>query len=292
MNYEPSPILEDEITARQAIEDTNSYSDLTSRLLDLYRSYPQVEAIGLAGSLASGASTDRASDIDLCVYITSPIPLEARLAVVEQAGGASRASMDLDFWGPGDEWFDARTGIEVDVVYWDILWMEEMLDSVLNRHQPALGYTTAFWHTIRSTRILFDRTGWLGRIRQECDRPYPEPLRQAIITRNLAVLDEVIPAYLNQVEKAARRGDLVSVNHRVAALLASYFDILFAYNRVLHPGEKRLVEHAKRLCQRLPDHMAEQVNTVLRAAGQEGDQVVVEARRLVEGVEELVRSEK
>jgi hypothetical protein len=29
----------------------------------------------------------------------------------------------------------------------------------------------------------------------------------------------------------------VSLNHRTAALLASYFDVLFALNRVHHPGD-------------------------------------------------------
>jgi hypothetical protein len=58
----------------------------------------------------------------------------------------------------------------------------------------------------------------------------------------------------------------VSVNHRVAAVLASYFDILFAVNRVLHPGEKRLLEQACRLCLERPARMVEEVHALLVAA--------------------------
>ena len=264
------------------------YTRLITRLVDLYGQFPQVEAIALSGSRTSGGSTDPASDIDLYVFTTSVIPLDARVKLVEQAGGAARADLNLNYWGLGDEWFDTATGIEVDAVYWDTRWIEGMLDSVLNRCLPSLGFTTSFWHTMRSALILYDRGGWLGQLKEQCERDYPEELRGNIITHNLAVLRAVIPSYTRQIEKAVRRGDLVSANHRVAALLASYFDVIFAFNRVLHPGEKRLLEQAARLCSRVPENMAERVTAVLRAAGQGDARLIAEVNRLVDGVEEMV----
>ena len=59
------------------------------------------------------------------------------------------------------------------------------------------------------------------------------------------------------MEKAVARGDLVSFNYRVAALLASTFDILFALNRLPHPGEKRLLAFAAQHCPLRPAGMAE-----------------------------------
>ena len=262
--------------------------ELAARLVALYRPFPQVEAIALAGSLTSGAEPDSVSDIDLCVFTTAVIPLEERAALVERSGGASRADLNLDYWGFGDEWINAATGIEVDVVYWDTRWIEGMLDGVINKCQASLGYSTAFWHTLRTAQVLFDRDSWLARLKQQCDRPYPEDLRRAVITRNLAVLRAVIPSYTYQIEKAVRRGDLVSANHRVAALLASYFDVIFAYNRVLHPGEKRQLEQAARLCPHLPENMAAQVTAVLQAAGQGDARLLAEVNRLVDGLERLV----
>ena len=53
--------------------------------------------------------------------------------------------------------------------------------------------------------------------------------------------------YLKQIRTAVVRVDPVSLNHRVAAWLASYFDILFAINGRFHPGEKRLLIYAEEL---------------------------------------------
>jgi hypothetical protein len=260
----------------------NTHQMLASRLAGLFSQFPQVEAVAVSGSLTSGASTDSASDIDLYVYTTGVIPLEQRLALVESAGGASRANMNLDYWDLGDEWFHAPTGIEIDAMYWDIHWAEEMLDRVINRCQSATGYSTSHWHTIRNSQPLFDRAGWFAGLQALSSQPYPEELRRAIITRNHALLRGVIPAYLHQVEKAARRGDLVSVNHRVAALLASYFDILFAANGQLHPGEKRLVDQALRLCPSLPEDMAADVAGVLQCAGAAGLEIVARLKKMLD----------
>src|SRR5512140_681648 len=103
---------------------------LARRLADLFSAYPTVEAIGLAGSQTSGAG-DPASDIDLYIYGEAPLPLPERQAIIQAAGGASQANLDLALWDPGDEWFDARTGIEVDVMYWTPAWITAQLERVL-----------------------------------------------------------------------------------------------------------------------------------------------------------------
>lgn len=57
---------------------------------------------------------------------------------------------------------------------------------------------------------------------------------------------------------------MVSVNHRIAAYLASYFDILFAVNEVYHPGEKRMIALAKKKCRKLPENFEEDIESLLR----------------------------
>jgi hypothetical protein len=58
----------------------------------------------------------------------------------------------------------------------------------------------------------------------------------------------------------------VSVNHRLAPWLASYFDILFALNRALHPGEKRLALYVEEECLCKPEHWKEDLDEALAAS--------------------------
>ena len=68
-----------------------------------------------------------------------------------------------------------------------------------------------------------------------------------MIAKNFPVLGPIISSYEDQIESAFVRRDPVSLVHRTAAWLASYFDIVFAANRQYHPGEKRLLAQAARL---------------------------------------------
>ncbi len=262
------------------------YRQLLENLNGRFQSFPQVAAIALGGSLA-GPNNDAGSDIDLYVFVRDLIPLADRQAIVAELG-ASRADLNLQLWDLGDEWFDAATGIEVDVIYWWQDWIAAQLDRVLVEHQASVGYSTCFWHTIRQARPLYDPTGWLANLQTLARQPYPEPLRQDIIAKNHSVLRQIIPSYRYQLEKAVKRGDMVSVNHRVAALLASYFDVLFALNRVPHPGEKRLLAKAEDLCEIRPLHMNEEVTAVLTTTG---PALLIATDALIDSLDDLLNAE-
>jgi Domain of unknown function (DUF4037) len=241
---------------------------LAKQVAGLFAPLPEVEAVALSGSCASktGAS-DSASDIDLYVFTRGDIPLESRESIVYRAGGATQSSLDLNYWGMSDEWIHIPSGLEIDVVYFDAGWMENEISRVVEKHQASLGYTTCFWHTIRHSIPFSDPHAWFSKLQQRCLIEYPESLRQNIIAMNHPVLRTIIPAYATQIEKAVAREDLVSINHRLAAFFASYFDIIFAVNRQLHPGEKRLVSLAISNCKSLPANMETDIHSILLTAG-------------------------
>ena len=133
---------------------------LAQKIADLFREYPQVEAVTLSGSRTSGAAVDERSDIDLFVHSeTGEFPLEERRAILERLGGATRADLGLRNWGDGDVWFHARSGVEVDVVYSSKRWTEEALERILRQHQPSGGYSTCAWHPVRPQRLVQNLAG-------------------------------------------------------------------------------------------------------------------------------------
>lgn len=222
---------------------------------------PDVQAVAIAGSHMSGTAGPN-SDIDVYIYSHAEIPVEVRTAI----GAEFSDHVEIvDYWGPGNEWDDRATGVHVDAVFWTVEWIEDQLDRTLNRHQAWMGYTTCFWHTVQISKCLFDRDDWFARLQQTADQPYPDGLVEAIVRLNRPLLRGIAPSFLRQLEKAAARQDLVSLNHRAAALLASYFDILFAINQQLHPGEKRLIAFAEQHCPKRPTHLRKDIEALLQA---------------------------
>jgi hypothetical protein len=120
---------------------------------------------------------------------------------------------------------------------------------------------------------------------------YPEFLRQNIVALNYPVLREIIPSYAFQIEKAAKRLDLVSINHRIAALFASYFDVLFAVNHRLHPGEKRMVEFAVNNCALLPVNMESDIASILLLNAADIPDLPNRVGRLLDHLDQMLEKE-
>jgi len=260
------------------------------KLANLFSASDQVEAISLGGSQLSGFF-DSYSDIDLYVFTRNDIPVQFRKSLAEQAGGASKSNFDLTFWGRGDEWVDAKTGVGIDIIYFDTTWMENQIVKVIDQHNASMGYTTCFWNTIRQSKVLFDRTSWFASIQSKCQSPYPDELRKNIIELNHPVLNRVIPSYFNQIKHAVNRNDIVSVNHRIAGFMASYFDVLFAFNRVLHPGEKRLISFALHNCPKLPANFESSIKLVLSSAASLDNQLLLNISTLIDNLDTLLATD-
>jgi hypothetical protein len=238
----------------------SGFPPVVQTIVERLSALPQVRAMALAGSQVT-AVADQRSDFDVYVYhdVEVPVMLRAKLA----AEFAECMDIDSRFWGPSDEWIVAATGTKIDLIYFEADWITAQLEHVLIRHQASVGYSTCFWHTIRHSQPLFDRDGWLAALQSVAAQPYPELLRRAIIANNYPILRHTLSSLAYQIESAFARNDMISVQHRATALLASYFDILFAVNRLPHPGEKRLLAWIKTHCSTLPAQIEPQLHAIL-----------------------------
>ena len=253
-------------------------SGTIERIASRLAEFPQVAAVALAGSEGTGAA-DSLSDTDLYVYADSEIPVEARRAMAREF--ADRVEIDNRFWEPGDEWIERASGRGIDIMYRTPEWIEDQLARVPERHEASLGYSTCIWWNVLHSRALYDPAGWYAGLQHSARRPYPAELRRAIIARNLPILRDTISSYRRQIEAAIARGDWISVHHRANALLASYWDILFALNGETHPGEKRTAEFVRRL-EKQPAGWEEAVEALLRRPSR------ASVDQLVDGLERLI----
>ncbi len=265
----------------------SAWQEVGRRVVDAMAAWPEVDAVALGGSHAAGAG-DEGSDVDLYVYGAAPPSLERRRAL---AAGSPHLEIDNRFFEPGDEWIDPSSGLHVDVMYRTPGWIQEELDRVLVRCEAGVGYSTCFWDNVRAAQPVFDRRGWYAVLRARADVPYPEALRAAVVAKNRPLLDTNLSSFAEQLEKAVARGDRVSANHRAAAFLASYFDVLFALNRATHPGEKRLLDYVARRCPVRPTSLEADVTRLVEASGRGVADAGTAARALAEGLDPLLRAE-
>jgi len=78
---------------------------------------------------------------------------------------------------------------------------------------------------------------------------------------------------------------------RAASFLASAFDVLFALLRAPHPGEKRILEHLRRLGPRVPPELEAHVSALLESVGRPGLESGQAAAALAATITALCRSE-
>lgn len=236
--------------------------DNIQNIINEFQQIENVKAISLAGSRAANSS-DKTSDYDIYVYSDTEIDIRKRENIAKKF--SNKYEINNCFFGPGDEWFIKNTNIQIDLMYRTREWMENSIENTWTKHYPCVGYSTCFVFNLKNSIILYDPENWYKNLQTKVCTNYPDELAKNIINNNLPLLKNKISAsFYEQVEKAINRKDYVSLNHRISAFLASYFDILFAANKVLHPGEKRLIQYAKQNCQKLPNNFEEDINNITR----------------------------
>lgn len=218
--------------------------------------FPQTEAIALGGSRSTGLN-DESSDYDVYVYVLKEIPEAERQKLLSRYCRVTE--IGNRYWECEDNCI-MNDGVPVDIIYRDMDSFDKELHRTVIECVPSNAYTTCMWHNLLNSKIIFDRNGNLAALKEKYSVTYPERLRENIICRGRKLLSGCIPSYDLQIKKAVQRGDSNAVTHRTAEFLASYYDVIFALNRLTHPGEKRLVEICADKCGLLPDNFRENLD--------------------------------
>ena len=240
------------------------------QLINSLAELPQVDAIALGGSHSTNTN-DSLSDYDLYVYINDMIPVAVREKITLDT--CSYMELNNQFWETEDDGI-LKCGTEIEIIYRSIQWLDNELSNIVLKHRASTGYSSCFWFNLLYSQITYDPNDQLGRLKTKYSQPYPEKLAENIIQKNSPLLTDAMPAYSKQVKKALARNDYYSVHHRVTEYLATDFDVLFAINRLVHPGEKKLIAYCLTRCPRLPEHFDTDIQRMLSMSAHADEKLV------------------
>ncbi len=251
-----------------------------------FTQFSEVEAIALGGS-RTGTHYDEKSDYDLYIYCTQ-IPKPAiRKKVLEKY--CQYMEIGNSFWELEDD-CTLKDGVDIDILYRNMEDFSQEIYSVVKKHIAHNGYTTCMWHNLLHSRILYDKNEKLTMLKNQYDVPYPDKLKDNIIEKNLRLLRGNLPSYDLQIKKAITRKDWVSLNHRTAAFLESYFDIIFAINKLTHPGEKRMVSYAREQARILPDNFEKNLYCLFQNLFTDSEEALRILTTIISALENLIET--
>jgi hypothetical protein len=257
---------------------TKHYEALLQQIVAALTGLPGIAAIGLGGSTAAGY-VDAASDLDVYVFYHEPLaPAADRAVRLRALADEGTLKVGIPTFGLEDHLHIQATLIEL--VYLDLDRLSAEAKQAYEEGLSGEGYTTAMLYILFRNQVLHDATGEVTALRARLRAGYPEPTR----ARLLREYPELLDYYLELLRVSQGRDDLLFVQHMRYSLQMIFFNLLFALNRLYHPGGKRLLAHAQR-CALQPAALTERWNDIARLPADDS----ALANRLEELIDDLVR---
>lgn len=115
---------------------------ILEEIISDFRDIKEVAAISFAGS-STAKRNDNLSDIDIDIFTYSDIPIEIREKIVSKH--ASYKEVGNDYWGQGDEFILRYNNIPIDIAYFGMAWIEDVINNILVKNNASVGYSTCFY---------------------------------------------------------------------------------------------------------------------------------------------------
>nr|MDQ2997192.1 DUF4037 domain-containing protein [Chloroflexota bacterium] len=212
---------------------------IVQHLVAVLADLPGVAAIALGGSTAAGFA-DESSDLDVYVYYHEPLAASAdratRLCALADEGTLEAGILTF---GLEDHLHVQQKLIEL--IYLDLDRLIAEADRAYSQGLSSEGYTTSLLYILFRNHVFHDATGEVTALRARLHAAYPEPTRTRLLREQPAVLRY----FLELLHVSRRRDDLLYVQHMRYSIQMIFFNLLFALNRMYHPGGKRLLPHAQ-----------------------------------------------
>ena len=213
---------------------------MNDKLINAFYATEEVEALVLGGSRGKG-TFDEHSDYDLYVYLSKPLNENKRKAIINSF--VRYMEYSNEYWELEDDGILIEN-IDIEFIYRTIDEMDKIMGNILIKGYVSHGYSTCFVDNLFNSKIIFDKNNRLESLRYKYRKLLNKEFYDKIINYNFPILMDKMPSLYFQIEKAMKRNDVISINHRSTAYFEIYFDILFALNQITHPGEKRMLETA------------------------------------------------
>lgn len=221
------------------------------RVVEALRFVPGLVALVLGGSRGRGTAGPT-SDYDIGLYYEPDAPLDVaalQAAIVPLVDDPSSAVTRIGEWGPwiiGGGWLTIA-GAKVDLLYRDLGRVREVIAearqgrfSMNYQVGHPHGFCSVIWMgEVATCRPLLDPFGRIAELKGET-RPFPEPLRDALIAR----FGWEVGFAIENAELAARRAEQTHVAGCAYRALCCMAQVLFALNGRYLINEKGAVSEA------------------------------------------------
>jgi len=231
-----------------------------NKFINDFCSIDGIQALVLGGSRTT-ERMDEKSDYDFYVYSENGIDREIRSKVLSKY--CKYIEIGNSYWELEDNG-QLKCGIYFDLIYRNLQQFTKIVADVVENCNANNGFTTCLWYNVLNSKIIYDKNDVFRKIKERFSIPYPQKLKENIIKRNMALLSDSVVSYDKQIIKSIYRKDLINLNNRVSAFLASYFDVIFAINELPNPGEKRIMEICLNKCNVLPNGFEKDVNSLIQ----------------------------
>ena len=149
-------------------------------IINQYKDFSEVKAIALGGSGVNNTS-DHLSDIDVYIFVEKDISVSNREEMVKKI--SSKYEVGCEYFGSGDEFLVDKLDCQLDIMYWNVNWFENIIENIWFKHYPSNGYTTAFLFTLNNFQIIYDTDNWLLNLQNSIQTEYPNELNDLHISQ-------------------------------------------------------------------------------------------------------------